>query len=72
MVELVLPFDSDDPEFTRGFEAGRLWEQLSRDEAVEMAVHASNIEMVMRMGEAAGRIATGDDLADDWVLVRFH
>jgi len=34
---LALPFDTDDTEFVRGFEAGRLWEQLKSGEAVEVA-----------------------------------
>jgi hypothetical protein len=26
--EVVLAFDTDDPQFVRGFEAGRLWERI--------------------------------------------
>ncbi len=72
MTELVLPFDSDDPEFTRGFEAGRLWEQVTREGPAEMAIHASNIEMALRIAEAAGLSVIGDELSDEWVVVKFH
>ena len=71
-MDLVLPFDTDDPEFIRGFEAGRLWAQLCTGEPVEATLHATNIEMAMRMAEAAGRPFVGSDVADEWVQVTFH
>jgi len=70
-MDLVLPFDSDDPEFARGFEAGRLWEQLKDDAPVEVTIHASNVEMAMRIAEAAGREFRGEDVTAEWVQVHF-
>ena len=69
----LLPFDSDHPEFARGFEAGRLWALLRAfpDEEVVEYVHASNVEMFMRMGEATGRRVSGEELDERWVAVTF-
>lgn len=49
---LVLPFDTDDPEFRRGVEAGALWAHLEHEPYVAKTVHADNAEMVMRIAEA--------------------
>jgi hypothetical protein len=69
---LVLAFDSDQREFARGFEAGALWEALRSDAAeLQATVHASNTEMVVRMGEALGRQVEGDQVDADWTSVRF-
>lgn len=68
----LLPFDTDDAEFSRGFEAGRLWALLraSDDEVVE-TVHAANAEMVLRLGEATGRHVRAVDLDDNWIEATF-
>lgn len=70
---LVLAFDTDDPEFCRGVEVGRLWEQLNADphEPVEQTLHASNAEMVLRMAEATDRPVTSTEVGDDWIEVAF-
>lgn len=69
---LILPFDSDEPTFARGFEAGALWEALRDcDEPVEATVHSSNTEMVLRMGDALGRVVVGQYFDDTWTRVRF-
>jgi hypothetical protein len=70
-MDLVCPFDSDHPEFTRGFELGVLWERLKKPGPFEATLHATNAEMVMRVAEAAGRSFSGEDIGDDWVSVRF-
>ena len=59
--KLMLKFDTDEPEFMRGFEAGRLWMLISRvadhelmsEELEGTLFHAVNAEMVLRMLEAA-------------------
>jgi hypothetical protein len=61
---LVLPFDTDDPEFVRGVECGRLWERMETIDAQEtdfplgleivQIIHGTNAEMVMRMCEVKG------------------
>jgi hypothetical protein len=68
----LLPFDTDDAEFARGFEAGRLWALLrdSDDEVVE-CIHASNAEMAMRLAEGTGRIVDATDLGNDWLEATF-
>lgn len=67
----ALPFDTDDSEFVRGVEVGRLWEQLRSDEPVVQEVHASNAEMLLRMAEATGRSLHADELDDRWLLAHF-
>jgi hypothetical protein len=68
----LLPFDSDDAEFARGFEAGRLWALLrtSDDEVVE-CIHASNAEMAMRLAEATERHVVATELGHDWLEATF-
>lgn len=73
--DCLLPFDTDDPMFTRGFEMGRLWGLLREfpDDAAEgVLVHATNAEMVIRIGEALDRTVEGDPNDDEtWLLVTF-
>lgn len=64
---LTLAFDSDDPEFIRGVEAGRLYEQLRGDGEVHQSIHATNVEMAMRICEAHGRTFKAEDLDERWV-----
>lgn len=68
---LALAFDSDDPEFARGFEAGRLWGLLHAlpDEERTETVHASNAEMCMRMAAATGRPFSATDLDETYVEI---
>lgn len=37
---LLLPFDTDEPEFARGFEAGRMWERVKNDHTTWDGRHA--------------------------------
>jgi hypothetical protein len=72
--EKVLEFDSDDPEFTRGFEAGWLWnniEDMAKGEEWCQMVHASNTEMVMRMCVVQDVGFTAGEINDDWMHVCF-
>lgn len=66
---LALPFDTDSPEFVRGVEVGRMWERLMSGEPVEMTVHGSNAEMVLRMARASGRRLAVDNLNATWMRV---
>lgn len=53
--ELVLPFDSDDPEFTRGFVCGQAWQLLELDTpGFEMTITSDNLYMFMSMADAKG------------------
>jgi hypothetical protein len=68
--EPILTFDSDEPEFARGFEAGRLWERIKTDQAnFDETIHASNAEMVMRMCDREERGFRSEDLDDTYVQV---
>jgi hypothetical protein len=69
---LVLPFDSDAPEFTRGFEAGMLWERMEHADTLEATVHDGNAEMIMRMCEARGWAFQAECLADGWMYVQLR
>lgn len=69
----LLPFDSDDPQFARGFEAGRVWAMLNArpDDALEQVAHASNVEMFLRVGEALGRPVRSEELDECWLTIFF-
>jgi len=68
----VLAFDTDDAEFVRGVELGRLWERLRTqpDPLLEL-VHISNAEMVLRLADTLGRPAIGEEIDGTWMTVRF-
>ena len=71
---LALAFDTDSPDFARGVEIGRLWEQLDRAhpaDMVEQVVHVANAEMVLRIAEARGRAVSSDEHDGTWMTVRF-
>lgn len=67
---LVLPFDTDDPGFVRGFEAGRLYEQLKSGEEVQQTIHATNSEMAIRMCEQQERAFSAEVLDGTWTELR--
>ncbi len=67
---LILTFDTDEPEFTRGFEAGQLWERLEHSGRTEQLIHAENAEMVMRMAEAKGLQFSAEDVGNGWMQVK--
>jgi hypothetical protein len=70
---LALAFDSDDPEFVRGVEVGRLWEILKSrpDEQVTEVIHLSNAEMALRIGEALDRHVIADPSDDGWTAITY-
>lgn len=53
---LILAFDTQDPEFARGFEAGRIWTLMTEnpDALTGLIFHAENSEMILRMIEVKG------------------
>jgi hypothetical protein len=68
----LLQFDTDDAEFVRGFEAGRLWALLrATDDEVVECIHASNAEMAMRLAEATDRSVGATELENDWLEATF-
>lgn len=68
-LRLVLPFDTDDPEFRRGVEAGALWAHLEHEPYVAKTVHVDNAEMVMRIAEALRLPFTAEPAGDPWIHV---
>jgi hypothetical protein len=65
---LLLPFDTEDEQFARGVEVGRLWEMFKHnEEPFEQTIHATNAEMVLRMSERLGRPIRTDELGSDWL-----
>jgi hypothetical protein len=70
---VLVEFDSEHPEFARGFEVGRLWTLLRErpHEVVEEHAHGANAEMLMRLGEATARQVRSEELGEGWLLVTF-
>jgi hypothetical protein len=68
-LSLVLPFDTDDPQFRRGVEIGMLWIRLAYEDSFSATIHADNAEMVMRVMEAKEATFTASPLGDDWLAV---
>lgn len=72
---LLLAFDREgeqDEPFALGFECGRLWEMAkATPDEFSQTVHAENVEMVMRIGEALHRDVRSEDLNDEWIEVTF-
>lgn len=71
----ILEFDTDESEFARGFEAGRLWGFLldhDSDQLDGQPFHATNVEMVLRMLDATGHDGVTAEFSDDpgWMVLR--
>lgn len=73
-LSLRLAFDTDEPQFARGFEAGRLWQMLeSSDQGFTAIMHGPNAEMILRMAEATNRSVRSREMApgSEWIEVEF-
>ena len=70
---MVLPFDSDDPEFCRGWEAATIYESLRNDpfHRQRFQIHSENAEMALRIAERFGRPVMLLSDADDWLDMEF-
>ena len=68
---LRLELDSDDPEFVRGCEIGRLEARvgLLPNETLREMVRQSNREMLRRIAGTAGRSYTTERVDDEWMAV---
>ena len=71
-MESLLRFDTDDPEFARGFEMGILWERINSSGSCHMAISAANAEMVMRVAKATGCQFVGHELDDDQISIELY
>jgi hypothetical protein len=67
---LLLAFDTGDPEFARGAEAGILWQRLETEPFVRATITTRNAEMVMRIAEAKGLPFSAEPLTDEWLSVK--
>lgn len=74
----TLKLDSQEPEFSRGFEAGVIWSLMaavSRGDLMPsdlegVVFHASNVEMIMRMLEASELQGWRAEIIDDvWMVL---
>jgi hypothetical protein len=85
--ECALPFPTDDVSFILGFEAGALWERVSR--AVRLSevataeelgllwpiaatVHCAQAEMMLRIAEAKGVVLEWRELDELWAEAAFR
>lgn len=68
----TVAFDTDAPEFCRGWQAGVLYAEL-RDstEPHEQWVFGTNAEMILRIAEATGRDLVIEEHEYDWMLAKF-
>jgi hypothetical protein len=73
---LVFKFDTDEPEFARGFEAGKLYATIgdslfgvSELESAGFVIHHANTELVMRMAEKFNLSFTATEIDDEFVSV---
>lgn len=71
-MESVLRFDTDDPEFARGFEIGVLWERINASGSCQMEISAANAEMVMRVAKVTGCRFSGHELNDDQISIELY
>jgi hypothetical protein len=67
---LMLPFDTDDPEFTRGFQAGIVLALSEPEPTTELLVYATNAEMLARMMERGCKFSVRE-ISDEWLSVEF-
>lgn len=70
--ELILTFDTEHPEFCRGFEAGLMWGRIEfgDEDPIPALVTPKNAEMIMRMAEASNCEFTGEWVNEDWMTVQ--
>lgn len=68
---LVVPFLTNDPKFTLGWECGMLYQQLAaRPDELAATVHADNDEQILVMAGRLGYACELAPLAEGWVTVR--
>lgn len=69
---LLMAFDSDDPEFTRGFECGQLWAALSLRPAEHFAtLHSTNFEMARRCAKHYNYVLEAMSEDNTWISATF-
>lgn len=77
-----MPFDTEDAEFSRGFEAGRVYDlvgNLTASDAsaaewadfMPLTVHVANAEMMLRIAERHGVQVAAVEVDETWMDVTF-
>lgn len=70
--ELVVAFDRDEDTFARGVEVGMLHVRLASEPRPLVAMlHASNVEMALRLAESHGASAKSEQNKGEWIEVTF-
>lgn len=78
--ELAIPFDTQDPEFARGFACGMIWQLMELDTpGIEMTVTSDNLIMCTIMADYRGYLlemeesgVKATELEDaDWLRLSF-
>ena len=87
MYSMILPFDTDHPEFIRGWECGEIWHTLrhlpGEATSYRRMVHSASLEMILRMAERLGWTLVeipydGDEFPNleatlsEWALIELH
>lgn len=68
----LLYFTNETPDFSHGFECGRVWGILmSMDDAFDCEIHCSNAEMMLRIAEATGRTLRWEEHDERWSTAYF-
>ena len=70
---LIVSFPDQSEAFTRGFEAGMIWEFLQSD-ATELSAtyHTKNLEVISRMAKAMDYIVDTEETDDkEWTVFHF-
>lgn len=71
----VLSFDTDDPEFTRGWEAAMLYARVGRGDVIEcQLIHSSNATMANRIAElymCTAEVVPSEEV-EGWSFVTIH
>ena len=67
-----MAFDSDHPEFTRGFECGQLWVALSlRPDEHSVTLHSTNFEIARRTAKHYNYVVEITQADDTWIFATF-
>lgn len=76
-MSLLVSFPDQSENFTHGFSAGMIWQQMENGEPVidqgydtGIPLHEQNLEVVMRMATAKGYAVEQKPAADGWVPIR--
>lgn len=67
--ELLIPFETNDPVFVHGFEAGMLFSMIDREEDIDQFIHHENLNLFIKMCNKAQYVWQYEDGDNGWVKV---